>query len=121
MNEPALEPPPTTAPPAPPGRRYALFAAGLVVVAVAAVVFAARIDPSGLGTGKVDPDRLPVAGAAPRLEGGTAWLNSPPLAAADLAGKVVVYDFWTYSCVNCLRTLPHLRAWYERYRGEGSS
>ena len=48
-----------------------------------------------------------------------AWLNSPPLSGQDLAGKVVVYDFWTYSCVNCVRTLPYLRAWHERYRQDG--
>jgi thiol-disulfide isomerase/thioredoxin len=47
------------------------------------------------------------------------WIGSEPLTSAALDGKVVVYDFWTYSCVNCVRTLPHLRAWYDRYEDEG--
>ena len=110
---------PTAAPPASRRRRYRILALALAAVAVAAVVFAATTDPNRLGPAPVDPQRLPDAGSAPGLEGGTHWLNSPPLTAADLAGKVVVYDFWTYSCVNCVRTLPHLRAWYDRYRGDG--
>ena len=47
------------------------------------------------------------------------WLNSPPLTADGLRGKVVLVDFWTYSCVNCLRTLPYVRAWYDKYKGQG--
>src|SRR5262249_59466399 len=46
----------------------------------------------------------------------TAWINSSPLTAADLQGKVVLVDFWTYTCINWLRTLPYLRAWTEKYR-----
>ena len=49
----------------------------------------------------------------------TAWLNSPPLAAADLHGKVVLVDFWTYTCINWIRTLPYIRAWAARYKEEG--
>jgi thiol-disulfide isomerase/thioredoxin len=55
----------------------------------------------------------------PSLGGATAWLNSPPLSAADLRGKVVLVDFWTYTCVNWLRTLPYIRAWAEKYREHG--
>lgn len=62
---------------------------------------------------------LPVEGPAPSLDGATQWLNSPPLTAADLKGKVVLVDFWTYSCVNCLRTLPYVKAWAEKYRDQG--
>ncbi|HBN53798.1 MAG TPA: cytochrome C biogenesis protein, partial [Stenotrophomonas sp.] len=62
---------------------------------------------------------LPVEGALPSLAGATGWLNSPPLDAQDLRGKVVLVDFWTYSCINCLRALPHVRGWYERYRDHG--
>src|SRR5699024_7661715 len=47
------------------------------------------------------------------------WLNSPPLTMAELRGKVVLVDFWAYSCINCLRTLPHVTAWYDRYRDDG--
>ena len=53
------------------------------------------------------------------LSGATAWINSPPLAAAQLKGKVVLVDFWTYSCINCLRTLPYIRAWAEKYKESG--
>ncbi len=59
---------------------------------------------------------LPIEGELPSLGGATAWLNSPPLAAADLRGKVVLIDFWTYTCINWLRTLPYVRAWAEKYR-----
>jgi thiol-disulfide isomerase/thioredoxin len=57
--------------------------------------------------------------AVPPLDGGTAWIGSSKLTAADLRGKVVLVDFWEYTCVNCLRTLPYLHAWYERYRNDG--
>jgi cytochrome c biogenesis protein CcdA/thiol-disulfide isomerase/thioredoxin len=62
---------------------------------------------------------LPVEGDLPSLGGATAWLNSPPLDAAALRGKVVLVDFWTYSCINCLRSLPYIKSWYERYKDHG--
>ncbi|HET8850908.1 MAG TPA: thioredoxin family protein [Ktedonobacteraceae bacterium] len=62
---------------------------------------------------------LPIEGDFPSLGGATAWLNSPPLSAADLRGKVVLIDFWTYTCVNWLRTLPYVRAWAEKYKEHG--
>jgi thiol-disulfide isomerase/thioredoxin len=55
----------------------------------------------------------------PSLGGATAWLNSPPLAPADLRGKVVLVDFWTYTCINWLRTLPYIRAWAKTYENDG--
>lgn len=55
----------------------------------------------------------------PPLTGATQWLNSPPLTSEMLRGKVVLVDFWTYSCINCLRTLPYLKAWDEKYRAQG--
>ncbi|MEX2211942.1 MAG: cytochrome c biogenesis protein DipZ [Gaiellaceae bacterium] len=58
-------------------------------------------------------------GPAPELAGLTDWLNSEPLTLASLRGKVVVIDFWTYSCINCLRTLPYLKAWDAAYRDDG--
>ena len=67
-------------------------------------------------------------GAAPPLRpqgrlaefaGASGWLNSPPLEAADLDGKVVLVDFWTYTCINWLRTLSYVRAWAERYDEQG--
>ncbi|HLX31305.1 MAG TPA: cytochrome c biogenesis protein CcdA [Gaiellaceae bacterium] len=66
--------------------------------------------------------RLPNYGAAPNFAGIVDWLNTPgerPLTIAGLRGKVVLVDFWTYSCINCLRTLPHLRAWYAAYHRDG--
>ena len=62
---------------------------------------------------------LPVEGELPSLAGATQWLNSPPLTAAGLRGKVVLVDFWTYSCINCLRTLPYVHAWAEKYKDKG--
>ncbi len=56
---------------------------------------------------------------APPMTGATHWLNSPPLTDAMLRGKVVLVDFWTYSCINCLRTLPYLKAWDDKYRDKG--
>jgi thiol-disulfide isomerase/thioredoxin len=71
----------------------------------------------------MDPTRpvveLPVEGRLPGLEGATGWLNSPPLTAAGLRGRVVLVGFWTYTCINWLRTLPYLRAWAEKYQGDG--
>jgi cytochrome c biogenesis protein CcdA/thiol-disulfide isomerase/thioredoxin len=55
----------------------------------------------------------------PDLSGATAWINSPPLTAESLRGKVVVVDFWTYSCINCLRSLPTIQAWYDKYKDSG--
>ncbi|AXF18466.1 cytochrome c biogenesis protein DipZ [Paraburkholderia caledonica] len=65
------------------------------------------------------PLSLPVEGAMPSLSGAVGWLNSPPLKTADLRGKVVIVNFWTYSCINCLRTLPYLKTWSSRYRDQG--
>ena len=53
------------------------------------------------------------------LPGATAWINSQPLTAESLKGKVVLVDFWTYSCINCLRTLPYVRAWAKKYKDSG--
>jgi cytochrome c biogenesis protein CcdA/thiol-disulfide isomerase/thioredoxin len=55
----------------------------------------------------------------PDFSGATAWINSAPLTLASLRGKVVLVDFWTYSCINCLRTLPYIKAWNEKYKNSG--
>jgi thiol-disulfide isomerase/thioredoxin len=62
---------------------------------------------------------LPVEGHLPGFDGATGWLNSSPLSPADLRGKVVLVDFWTYTCINWLRTLAYVRAWAERYEPDG--
>jgi thiol-disulfide isomerase/thioredoxin len=66
------------------------------------------------------PGRDPAEGRMPSLDGATAWLNSPPLTTAGLLGRVVVVDFWTYTCINWLRTEPYVRAWAEAYRNAGA-
>jgi len=72
--------------------------------------------PAGLHTASV---RLPVEGELPSFGGATGWLNSPPLTVAGLRGKVVLVDFWTYTCINWLRQLPYVRAWAGEYSGQG--
>jgi thiol-disulfide isomerase/thioredoxin len=62
---------------------------------------------------------LPVEGRMPSLDGATGWLNSPPLTVAGLRGSVVLVDFWTYTCINWLRTLSYLRAWADKYQDHG--
>ena len=62
---------------------------------------------------------LGVEGTLPPLDGLGPWINSPPLTREALRGKVVVIDFWTYSCINCLRSIPYVRAWDEQYRKDG--
>ena len=62
---------------------------------------------------------LPVEGLMPALDGATRWLNSPPLTREALRGKVVLVDFWTYSCINCIRALPYVRAWSQKYAAQG--
>jgi cytochrome c biogenesis protein CcdA/thiol-disulfide isomerase/thioredoxin len=74
---------------------------------------------TALAAAKPAGTALPDFGAAPDFLGISDWLNSKPLSVTDLRGKVVLVDFWTYSCINCLRTLPHLRAWYAAYHKYG--
>jgi thiol-disulfide isomerase/thioredoxin len=62
---------------------------------------------------------LPMEGKMPSLGRATLWLNSQPLTPEDLRGKVVLIDFWTYTCINWLRTLPYVRAWSEKYKDQG--
>jgi thiol-disulfide isomerase/thioredoxin len=64
-------------------------------------------------------DGLLIEGQLPSLAGATAWLNSPPLTPEGLRGKVVLIDFWTYSCINCLRAIPYVRAWADKYKAQG--
>ncbi|HME19732.1 MAG TPA: redoxin family protein, partial [Nitrososphaerales archaeon] len=66
-----------------------------------------------------DVSKLPNLGPAPGFRGIDGWINSPPLNISELRGKVVLVDFWTYSCINCIRTLPYLNAWYSKYGGNG--
>src|ERR1700687_989692 len=72
--------------------------------------------PTGLHT---SPARLPVESRLPSFDGAAGWLNSPPLTAADLQGKIILVNFWTYTCINWLRQLPYLRAWAGKYQDQG--
>ena len=111
----------------------------LVLVAVAAIAlgadtgFLSRASLAGTNSveqslldrfhmaGKPAPEQesLSDEGAMPPLAGAVTWINSPPLDARALKGKVVLVDFWTYSCINCLRSLPYVKAWADRYRADG--
>lgn len=89
-----------------------------------AAAAAAATSPHGGGeeTAGGGGERLPVLGKAPELRGTQEWFNTPSdeaLSLESLRGRVVVLDFWTYSCINCIRTLPYLKAWDERYRDDG--
>jgi thiol-disulfide isomerase/thioredoxin len=107
--------------------RYQVGLLAVVGVIVAAAVVAAT-QPSGDSSsqgpataGASNPDLTPVAQrpAAPAFTGLAGWLNSRPLTITGLRGQVVLIDFWTYSCVNCIRTLPHLQALQAKYGGKG--
>jgi thiol-disulfide isomerase/thioredoxin len=74
---------------------------------------------AGRTHGEASDDGLRDFGPAPEFAGVSRWLNSEPLSVDGLRGKVVLVDFWTYSCVNCLRTLPFLRGWDKAYRDDG--
>ena len=78
-----------------------------------------RMDESNTRTNAMGELVLPVEGELPPLDGLGPWFNSPPLTREQLRGKVVVIDFWTYSCINCLRSLPYVKAWDEKYRKDG--
>jgi len=78
-----------------------------------------RADQKGPMTTAGGRLQLPVEGALPSLDGLGPWINSGPLTREQLRGKVVVIDFWTYSCINCIRSIPYVRAWDEKYRDDG--
>lgn len=83
------------------------------LVLPAAIAIASRTRPAAAATA------LPDLGPAPELSGGTQWLNGPPLRTADLRGRVVMIEVWTFGCYNCLNALPHVKATAARYRDAG--
>lgn len=105
--------------------------AAFVVIGVATVIFIVVIknnqgfivakdnSSSSIQNLLTKAERLPVLSSAPELSGIKGWLNAKPLSLKDLRGKVVLVDFWTYSCINCIRTIPHLEAWHEKYKDNG--
>jgi cytochrome c biogenesis protein CcdA/thiol-disulfide isomerase/thioredoxin len=80
------------------------------------VTFAKAMEPNAAQPETV---QLGHEGPLPSLDGAVKWLNSPPLTREQLKGKVVVVDFWTYSCINCLRSIPYVEAWWEKYKNDG--
>jgi cytochrome c biogenesis protein CcdA/thiol-disulfide isomerase/thioredoxin len=74
--------------------------------------------PAGPSSSKLGAT-LPVEGILPPFDGLEPWLNSAPLSREQLRGKVVLIDFWTYSCINCIRSIPYVKAWHERYAKDG--
>lgn len=104
--------------------------AGFVIIVSA--IFAAFISsPTGLAvsSGKAEPslprsnakleEGLSIPYRAPAFERVEGWINSEPFTMDSLKGKVVLIDFWTYSCINCIRTLPYLKDWYKKYHDQG--
>ncbi|MEJ8814478.1 cytochrome c biogenesis protein DipZ [Variovorax ureilyticus] len=75
--------------------------------------------PKGVDAPRGTPSGLPVEPIRPDLSGAVNWLNGEPLNLQQLRGKVVLVNFWTYSCINCLRTLPNVRAWAQKYADQG--
>ncbi len=76
-------------------------------------------DLAGPANSTPHAEQLPIEDTTPSLSGVVEWLNSPPLTIDGLKGKVVLVDFWTYSCINCLREIPYVRAWAEKYQDRG--
>jgi SAM-dependent methyltransferase len=107
------------------GRRSFLRTAALTIAAVQLGTFDFGLARSGdlledeTAMSHVAPAELHIEGDFPSLAGATGWLNSPPLTAAGLLGKVVLIDFWTYTCINWRRSLPYVRAWYDTYKSDG--
>jgi thiol-disulfide isomerase/thioredoxin len=95
-----------------------LFSA-LLAVALGNLFESSAAEKGGVAQVTRSEVALPIEGEMASLAGATTWLNSEPLTTAGLRGKVVVIDFWTYTCVNWLRTLPYVRAWAEKYKRNG--
>ena len=113
----------------------AVLAGGLMLMALAAAcsdtedttesptavpAAAATAAPTATRAPTLEPTPEPTPGPpAPEFVGITKWLNSNPLTMAELRGQVVLIDIWTYTCINCLRTLPYIRDWNSKYAGNG--
>ena len=80
---------------------------------------AVKVDDQLIGQLKARAAKLPIEGELGSFEGATGWINSRPLTLTELGGKVVLVDFWTFTCVNWLRTFPYIRAWAKKYGDQG--
>lgn len=90
---------------------HKLLRTTLAAAGIAAICF--------LGIGSIAGPTVGDQGQAPEFAGIDQWLNSPPLKMEELRGKVVLVDFWTYSCINCVNTLPYVKQWHEKYKDQG--
>src|SRR5688500_8863069 len=97
-------------------RRHFLRTAAMTIGATGLGVVTSAHAQTGKATSAV---QLSNGGQMPSLGGLTEWLNSKPLTAGELRGKVVLINFWTYSCINWRRQLPYVRAWAEKYSNQG--
>ena len=91
----------------------------ILAIAIATVIVAFVQNNSEAGDMRHSLFNLFSEGTFPSLSGATEWLNSEPLTPDGLRGKVVLVDFWTYTCINWLRTSPYVRAWAEKYKDQG--
>jgi thiol-disulfide isomerase/thioredoxin len=96
-----------------------LFLAAAIAAATGMSIGTSAEDASMKRYSAAGPVTLPIEGDLPSLGGAIEWINSAPLTAAGLRGKVVLVEFWTYTCINWLRTLPYVRAWATKYRDQG--
>ncbi|QEY52373.1 cytochrome c biogenesis protein DipZ [Legionella longbeachae] len=97
-----------------------IIASVLYMLYFEGIVVSISVTPqTGIKTSTSLIDGLWLTYPAPPIQGIDAWINSSPLHIKDLKGKVVLVDFWTYSCINCLRTLPYIKDWYKRYHKQG--
>ena len=97
-----------------------LFMAAALVAASAATPIESLAQERPMQTMTMRAHPLPIEGTLPSLAGAITWLNSQPLTPEALRGKVVVVDFWTYTCINWQRTEPYVRAWADKYKDQGS-
>lgn len=95
-----------------------LAVAGAIYLNEKGVISLKKIMPQDIGSSS-EVQKLPIEREAPELAGIESWINSEPLSLAGLRGKVVLVDFWTYTCINCIRTFPHISGWHEKYKDKG--
>ncbi len=104
-------------------KMQSIFAAAATALFLSSTVNGPPVRAQQMPTMIGDQDQQPptVLGSSPlySLSRATGWINSPPLTAKELKGKVVLIDFWAYSCINCIRSIPYLRAWAEKYKDSG--
>ncbi len=92
---------------------------GVIGVILIAAGISTLFYSQNLASENISVSALHDYGPAPNLKGISGWINSAPLNITQLRGNVIIVDFWTYSCINCIRSIPHLNAWYNEYSGNG--